>query len=40
MELVKHGHACVVLADGDRRIVIDPGVFTIRPPSRAPTRCW
>jgi L-ascorbate metabolism protein UlaG (beta-lactamase superfamily) len=28
MELTKHGHACVVLADGDRRIVIDPGVFT------------
>ena len=28
MELIKHGHACVVLVDGDRRIVIDPGVFT------------
>ena len=28
MELTKHGHACVVLADGDRRVVIDPGVFT------------
>lgn len=28
MELIKHGHACVVLADEDRRIVIDPGVFT------------
>lgn len=28
MELVKHGHACVVLAEEDRRIVIDPGVFT------------
>ncbi len=28
MELIKHGHACVVLADGDRRIVIDPGAFT------------
>jgi L-ascorbate metabolism protein UlaG (beta-lactamase superfamily) len=28
MELIKHGHACVVLAEGDRRIVIDPGVFT------------
>lgn len=28
MELHKHGHACVVLADGDRRLVIDPGAFT------------
>jgi L-ascorbate metabolism protein UlaG (beta-lactamase superfamily) len=28
MELIKHGHACVVLADGERRLVIDPGVFT------------
>jgi L-ascorbate metabolism protein UlaG (beta-lactamase superfamily) len=28
MQLIKHGHACVVLADGDRRIVIDPGAFT------------
>ncbi|WP_104525525.1 MBL fold metallo-hydrolase [Blastococcus atacamensis] len=28
MELTKHGHACVVLADGDRRLVIDPGAFT------------
>ncbi len=28
MELTKHGHACVVLTDGDRRLVIDPGVFT------------
>src|SRR4051794_34499497 len=28
MELMKHGHACVVLGDGDRRLVIDPGVFT------------
>jgi L-ascorbate metabolism protein UlaG (beta-lactamase superfamily) len=28
MELIKHGHACVVLAEGDRRIVIDPGAFT------------
>mgnify|MGYP000100099384 CR=1 FL=1 len=25
MELIKHGHACVVLAEDDRRIVIDPG---------------
>jgi L-ascorbate metabolism protein UlaG (beta-lactamase superfamily) len=23
MELTKHGHACVVLSDGDRRLVID-----------------
>jgi L-ascorbate metabolism protein UlaG (beta-lactamase superfamily) len=28
MELTKHGHACVVLSDGERRIVIDPGAFT------------
>ena len=28
MELIKHGHASVVLADGDRRLVIDPGAFT------------
>ncbi|MGY1671605.1 MBL fold metallo-hydrolase [Geodermatophilus sp. SYSU D00710] len=28
MELTKHGHACVVVSDGDRRLVIDPGVFT------------
>jgi L-ascorbate metabolism protein UlaG (beta-lactamase superfamily) len=28
MELTKHGHACVVLSDGDRRIVVDPGAFT------------
>jgi L-ascorbate metabolism protein UlaG (beta-lactamase superfamily) len=28
MELTKHGHACVVLAAGEGRIVIDPGGFT------------
>lgn len=28
MELTKHGHACVVLSQEDRRIVIDPGAFT------------
>ena len=28
MELTKHGHACVVLRDGERRLVIDPGGFT------------
>lgn len=28
MELTKHGHACVSLDDGERRIVIDPGAFT------------
>jgi L-ascorbate metabolism protein UlaG (beta-lactamase superfamily) len=28
MELTKHGHACVVLGDGERRLVIDPGSFT------------
>ncbi|WP_040338916.1 MBL fold metallo-hydrolase [Candidatus Blastococcus massiliensis] len=28
MELTKHGHACVALSDGDRRLVIDPGAFT------------
>jgi L-ascorbate metabolism protein UlaG (beta-lactamase superfamily) len=28
MELTKHGHACVVLSDGDRRLVLDPGAYT------------
>jgi len=28
MELTKQGHACVVLTEGDRRIVVDPGGFT------------
>jgi L-ascorbate metabolism protein UlaG (beta-lactamase superfamily) len=28
MELIKHGHACVVVSEGERRIVIDPGGFT------------
>jgi L-ascorbate metabolism protein UlaG (beta-lactamase superfamily) len=28
MELTKHGHACVVLSEGDRSPVIDPGAFT------------
>jgi L-ascorbate metabolism protein UlaG (beta-lactamase superfamily) len=28
MELIKYGHACVVLSDGDRRLVVDPGGFT------------
>lgn len=28
MELIKHGHACVVLCEGDRRLVVDPGAFT------------
>jgi L-ascorbate metabolism protein UlaG (beta-lactamase superfamily) len=28
MELIKHGHACVVLSDGNRRLVVDPGAFT------------
>jgi L-ascorbate metabolism protein UlaG (beta-lactamase superfamily) len=28
MELTKHGHACVVVGDGDRRLVIDPGAWT------------
>jgi L-ascorbate metabolism protein UlaG (beta-lactamase superfamily) len=28
MELTKQGHACVVLSDGDRRVVVDPGAFT------------
>jgi L-ascorbate metabolism protein UlaG (beta-lactamase superfamily) len=28
MELTKHGHACVVLRDEERRLVIDPGAFT------------
>jgi len=28
MDLTKYGHACVVLSDGGRRLVIDPGGFT------------
>jgi L-ascorbate metabolism protein UlaG (beta-lactamase superfamily) len=28
MELTKQGHACVVLSDAERRIVVDPGAFT------------
>jgi L-ascorbate metabolism protein UlaG (beta-lactamase superfamily) len=28
MELIKYGHACVVLCDGERRLVVDPGSFT------------
>ena len=28
MELTKHGHACVVLNQEGRRLVIDPGAFT------------
>ena len=28
MELTKYGHACVVVSDGERRLVIDPGAFT------------
>src|SRR4051794_12330187 len=28
MELTKQGHACVVLSEGDRRIVVDPGGFS------------
>ncbi|SDD38368.1 Beta-lactamase superfamily domain-containing protein [Geodermatophilus telluris] len=28
MELTKHGHACVVISDGDRRLVVDPGAWT------------
>ena len=28
MELTKQGHACVVVSDGDRRLVVDPGAFT------------
>jgi L-ascorbate metabolism protein UlaG (beta-lactamase superfamily) len=28
MELTKHGHACVALSEGGRRLVIDPGAFT------------
>jgi L-ascorbate metabolism protein UlaG (beta-lactamase superfamily) len=28
VELIKHGHACVVLCEEERRLVIDPGVFT------------
>jgi L-ascorbate metabolism protein UlaG (beta-lactamase superfamily) len=28
MELTKQGHACVVVTDGDRRLVVDPGAWT------------
>jgi L-ascorbate metabolism protein UlaG (beta-lactamase superfamily) len=28
VQLTKHGHACVVLSDRDRRLVVDPGGFT------------
>ena len=28
MELTKFGHACVVLSEGDRRLVIDPGALS------------
>ena len=28
MQLTKHGHACVALSDGDRRLLVDPGSFT------------
>ncbi|MPR00074.1 MBL fold metallo-hydrolase [Modestobacter sp. I12A-02628] len=28
MELTKYGHACVVLSEGEQRLVIDPGAFT------------
>jgi L-ascorbate metabolism protein UlaG (beta-lactamase superfamily) len=28
VQLTKHGHACVALSDGDRRLVVDPGSFT------------
>ncbi|SHH08873.1 MBL fold metallo-hydrolase [Geodermatophilus nigrescens] len=28
MQLTKHGHACVVLEDDGRRLVVDPGAFT------------
>ena len=28
MHLTKYGHACVAISDGDRRLVIDPGIFT------------
>ena len=28
MQLTKHGHACVALSDGERRLVVDPGSYT------------
>jgi len=28
MKLTKYGHACIVLEEGSKRLVIDPGVFT------------
>lgn len=35
MELTKFGHACVRVSDGDRRLVIDPGVLTDVPQALA-----
>lgn len=35
MELTKFGHACVRITDGDRRLAIDPGVFTDVPQALA-----
>jgi L-ascorbate metabolism protein UlaG (beta-lactamase superfamily) len=28
VQLTKFGHACVVLSDGERRLVVDPGAYT------------
>jgi len=35
MELTKFGHACIRISDGDRRLVIDPGVLTDVPQALA-----
>lgn len=35
MDLIKYGHSCVRIVDGDRRLVIDPGVFTDVPQALA-----
>lgn len=28
MRMIKHGHACLELVDGDERLIIDPGFYT------------
>jgi L-ascorbate metabolism protein UlaG (beta-lactamase superfamily) len=33
MELTKHAHATVVLTEGDRTLVIDPGAYTPNSPA-------
>ena len=28
MQLTKYGHSCLLVTDGDARVLIDPGVFS------------